>query len=101
ADIKINAALQAQNGILLVAGTDITSSSGALTTNGTNVASGNITIVAGAKYIETAGVVTITGESATGGKIDFKTGGLTALDASNSSVILGATGGNITLAAYT
>jgi len=97
--INLGGNVVADNGIVLVAGQDIVSST-SIAINGTATLgnAGDITLVAGANFTNNGLSVTINGASATGGNINFTGSGLTAINSNSTAV--GGNGGDVTLTAF-
>jgi hypothetical protein len=88
----------AQNGILFVAGGNISNNAGAMSISTAHALdAGNITLIAGANFSQGSGSVTINGASATGGNISLGNS-FSQLDARSTAGV--GDGGDITLVAY-
>jgi len=102
-DVNLNADLTANNGITVVANRNISTTDSALRIDATSGLGdgGNIVIMAGAAYTNGTTDVKINGASTTGGSVDLSSGSGELEFLSSTSSMVGGSGGNITLVAFT
>jgi len=100
ANVNLGASVNADDGITIVAGQDVTNTVGGITINGNGIvgAAGNIVVVSGADFsVVPATSVTINGASGTGGSVLFTTGAGVNVTANGAA---GGAGGDVTIAAF-